>query len=107
MTIDHKVLYDEMIDSCEIHYSNWAHLQFNKLVDIKRYEHLKLVPQCLMGSSDFVTKVLWTVVNFKGRLHHSKADDEFSKATGYKISDFFEFKEGEIALFMKKKPGMF
>ena len=26
MTIDHKVLYDELIDSCEIHYNNWAYL---------------------------------------------------------------------------------
>ena len=77
MTIDHKVLYDELIDSCEIHYNNWAYLQFNKLIDIKRYEHLKLTPQSLMGSSDFVTKVLWTVVKYRGKLHHSKADDEF------------------------------
>ena len=44
MTIDHKVLYSELVDSCEIHYSNWAHLQFNKLIDIKKYEHLKLTP---------------------------------------------------------------
>ena len=62
MTIDHKVLYDELIDSCEIHYNSWAYLQVNKLIDIKRYEHLKLTPSSLMGSSDFVTKVLWTVV---------------------------------------------
>ena len=44
MTIDYKVLYDSVIDWCEIHYSNWAYLQCNKLVDIKMYEHLRLTP---------------------------------------------------------------
>ena len=31
MTVDYKVLYDTIIDYCEIHYSNWAYLQCNKL----------------------------------------------------------------------------
>lgn len=60
-----------------------------------------------MGSSDFVTKVLWTVVKHYARLHHSKCDDEFYKATGHRISDFFEFKEGDLIIFLKKRQNMF
>ena len=81
MTIDHKVLYDTVIDTCEVHYSNWAYLQCNNLVDVRSYEHLRLTPQSLMGSPDFVTKVLWTVIKYNHKLHHSKCDDEFHKAT--------------------------
>ena len=60
-----------------------------------------------MGSSDFVTKVLWTVIKYNQRLHHSKCDDEFFKATGHKISDFFEFKAGDLIIFLKKRSNMF
>ena len=60
-----------------------------------------------MNSPDFVTKVLWTVINYNHKLHHSKCDDEFYKATGYRISDYFEFKEGDLIIFLKKRTNMF
>ena len=60
-----------------------------------------------MGSSDFVTKVLWTVIKYNKNLHHTKCDDEFFKATGHRISDFFEFKEGDLIIFLKKRSNMF
>ena len=60
-----------------------------------------------MSSPDFVTKVLWTVIKYNHKLHHSKCEDEFYRATGHKISDFFEFKEGDLVIFLKKKPNMF
>ena len=60
-----------------------------------------------MNSPDFVTKVLHTVVKYNHRLHHTKCDDEFYKATGHRISDFFEFKEGDLIIFLKKRLNMF
>ena len=56
-----------------------------------------------MSSSDFVTKVIWTVIKYNSRLHHSKCDDEFFKATGHRISDYFEFKDGDLVIFLKKR----
>lgn len=103
MIMDYRVLYDHLIDTCEIYYSNWAYLQYNQLVDVKNYEHLRLTPQSLMSSSDFVTKVIWTVIRYNTRLHHSKCDDEFHKATGHRISDYFEFKDGDLVIFLKKR----
>ena len=44
MVSDHKLLYDRLVDTCEIKYATWALLQVRQLVDIKKYEHLKLVP---------------------------------------------------------------
>lgn len=41
------------------------------------------------------------------KVHYSKANDEFYKATGFKISDFFEFKEKEMEQFIKMKKQMF
>jgi len=96
-----------MVDSCEVNYASFAALQLQRLVDIKKYEHVRLIPQSLMNSADFVTKVLWTVINHKGRLHFSKANEEFYKATGFKISDFFEFKDDEMKSFLMLKKGMF
>lgn len=29
MIMDYRVLYDHLIDTCEIYYSNWAYLQYN------------------------------------------------------------------------------
>ena len=40
-------------------------------VDIKKYDHLKLVPRTLMSSNDFITKVLWTIVKELGKCHFS------------------------------------
>ena len=60
-----------------------------------------------MNSPDFVTKVLHTVIKYNHKLHHSKCDDEFFKATGHRISDFFEFKEGDLIIFLKKRVNMF
>ena len=60
--IDNKLLYDKLVDTCEIKYATWALLQVRELVDIKKYEHLKLVPYNLLKSTDFITKVLWTAI---------------------------------------------
>ena len=60
-----------------------------------------------MSSLDFVTKVLWAVISYNRKLHHSKCDDEFFKATGHKLSDYFEFKEGDLIIFLKKRQNMF
>lgn len=96
MIMDTKVLYDQMIDSIEIKYANWAHLQFHNLVDIKKYDHLKLVPPQLLSSAEFIHKALWTITRHKDGIRPEYADEDFNKATGHKISDYFEFAKGEL-----------
>ena len=89
-----------MVDHCEVHYSNWAYLQYNKLVDVNKYEHLQLTPKSLMESSDFLMKSFWTVVNYNRKLHHLRLEDELLKATGYKLSDFMDFAPGDLRIFL-------
>ena len=73
------------------------------IVDLRKYDHLKLVPRSLMSSNDFITKVLWTIVRELGKVHFSQINREFEKATGNLISDYFEFKDEEMRQFLKMK----
>lgn len=77
------------------------------MVDIKNYEHLKLVPRSLMNSQEFIYKTIWTVVRQNQHLHYSKVEDEFFKATGFRISDFFDYKKEEMEKFLLMKKMMF
>ena len=65
-------------------------------MDLKNYNHLKLIPKALMSSNEFVSKVLWTVLKEVGKIHYTMINAEFYKATGFKISDYFEFREDEM-----------
>lgn len=76
-------------------------------MDIRNYDHLKLVPRTLMNSNDFITKVLWTIVRELGKVHFSQLNKEFEKATGNLISDYFEFKDEEMRQFIKMKRNFF
>ncbi len=60
-----------------------------------------------MSSNEFVSKVLWTIVKESGKIHFSQINGEFYKATGFKISDFFEFKDDEMKQFIKMKKNIF
>ena len=76
-------------------------------VNLKNYDHLKLVPRSLMSSSEFITKVLWTILKELGRTHFSQMNREFERATGNLISDYFEFKDDEMLTFLKQKKHLF
>jgi len=54
-----------------------------------------------MSSSEFITKVLWTILREIGKTHFSQINREFEKATGNLISDYFEFKDDEMLTFLK------
>ena len=58
-----------------------------------------------MNSQEFVYKALWTVVREERRnpFNYRDADRKFERATGFKISDFFEFREKEMEQFIKMK----
>jgi hypothetical protein len=71
MIIDYKVDYEHLVDSITIHYADWSYLQLMHFVDLKKYDHLKLVPRSLMTSSEFITKVLWTILADIGKIHYS------------------------------------
>jgi len=90
-----------MVDSITVHYADWSYLQLMNFVDLKYYDHLKLVPRSLMSSSEFITKVLWTILREIGKTHFSQINREFEKATGNLISDYFEFKDDEMLTFLK------
>jgi hypothetical protein len=77
------------------------------LVDLKKYDHLKLIPKSLMSSNDFITKVLWTIIKELGKVHFSEINKEFERATGNLISDYFEFKDDEMKQFLKLKKNVF
>lgn len=94
--IDYKVDYSTPVDTIVIHYADWSYLQLMQMVDIRNYEHLKLVPRSLLSSNDFVTKVLWTIVRESGQIHYSELNKEFARATGSLLSDHFDFKEDEM-----------
>ena len=96
-----------MVDSITIHYADWSYLQLMNFVDLKYYDHLKLVPRSLMSSSEFITKVLWTILRDIGKTHFSQINREFEKATGNLISDYFEFKDDEMLTFLKQKKHLF
>ena len=107
MIIDYRVDYEKVVDTITIFYADWSYLQLMKFVDIKKYDHLKLVPRTLMSSNDFITKVLWTIVKELGKVHFSQINREFEKATGNLISDYFEFKDDEMKQFLKMKKHVF
>lgn len=65
-------------------------------MDIKKYEHLRLVPTKLMSAPDFITKVLHTVIKHKNKIHYRDASKEFMRATGFRLNDFFDFDEGDM-----------
>lgn len=71
MIIDYKVDYEHLVDSITIYYADWSYLQLMNFVDLKNYDHLKLVPRSLMNSSEFITKVLWTILRELGKTHFS------------------------------------
>ena len=107
MLVDYRVDYERVVDSITIHYADWSYLQLMNIVDIRKYEHLKLVPRSLMSSNDFITKVLWTIVRELKKVHYSDVNKEFEKATGNLISDYFEFKEDEMKTFLRMKRHVF
>jgi len=82
-------------------------LQLTKMVDVYKYEHLKLAPQHLIKGTDFILKCIWTIVNHKGQVDGYRISDEFFKATGYRLSDFFEFTKDDIITFIKGRQKMF
>lgn len=96
MIIDYRVDYSQCVDKVVLHYADWSYLQLMQLVDLKNYDHLKLVPKSLMSSNDFITKVLWTVVREIGSVHFSELNAEFQRATGTLLSDHFDFKDDEM-----------
>lgn len=53
-----------------------------------------------MSATDFITKVLWSVINHKGRIHFKTCSKEFQIATTHKLSDFFEFEEDDMKKFL-------
>lgn len=77
------------------------------LVDIKKYEHLRLVPTKLMSAPDFITKVLHTVIKHKNKIHYRDASKEFMRATGFRLNDFFDFDEGDMKKFLELKQNIF
>ena len=38
--VDYRILYDQVVDTVEIHYAEWAHLQLTGMVDVYKYQHL-------------------------------------------------------------------
>lgn len=107
MIIDYRVDYKRVVDTITINYADWSYLQLMQIVDIRKYEHLKLVPRALMSSNDFITKVLWTIVREQERVHYTQVNKEFEKATGNLISDYFEFQEDEMKQFLRLKKNVF
>ena len=106
MVEDFKLLYDQgPIDSIEIKYSQWAALKCQNLVDLKEYSHLRLLTQDQIGSQDFMTQCLETIVSKHRKVHWKECDDKFHEATGgnHKISDVFEFFEDDMKKFLEKK----
>ena len=105
--VDYKILYDHVLDSIEINYAEWAHLQLTKMVDVYKYEHLKLAPSHLIKGTDFVLKIIWTIANHKGYIDSARVQDEFLKATGFKLQDFYEMRQEDILTFLQQRPNMF
>jgi hypothetical protein len=54
-----------------------------------------------------VCKAVCAIVKHQTKIHYTHIDKEFEKSTGYKISDFFDFKENEMETFLKMKKHMF
>ena len=71
------------------------------MVDVYKYDHLKLAPSHLVKGTDFVLKIIWTIANHKGPIDAFKVSEEFFKATGFKLSDYFEFSREDIVTFLK------
>lgn len=76
-------------------------------MDVKRIDDLKLIPKSLMQSQDFLAKALWTLVKHCGSLHYKVVTKEFTKFSGYRIEDFFEFDEKDMAKYFEMKKHMF
>ena len=92
--------YDSIVDTCEVRYASWAHLQSNEMVSSKKFDHLKLIPKGLMESLEFVTKVLWTIIDHHSSIHFSKLVTEFLRTTGFNLADHFDFSEDEMRQFL-------
>lgn len=55
--------FDELIDRFEVNFSTWAHLTCERpLIKPGSYRHLSMTPPSLMQSTEFLTRVIWTVV---------------------------------------------
>lgn len=93
-----------------------------QIVKPNYYSHLRLTPPSLMRSTEFITQAIWIIAKkftpqavmsnnintlTKTALPLDKLEQEFSKATGQKISDFFTFQEGQLMEFLKNRPRMF
>lgn len=77
------------------------------MVNVAKFDDLRLIPKSLMSSSDFLAKAIWTMLKKFDKLHYSKIQTEFIRATGFKIDDFFDFKEKDMELYFKMKKNMF
>jgi hypothetical protein len=73
------------------------------MVNLKTYEHLKLITKSLVSGQEVVWKVLWSIVNHHGKLHYEKCVAEFKRATGHSLQDYFEFEDSEMRQFLYKK----
>ena len=60
-----------------------------------------------MKSTDFIYKCLWSIVNHIGKVDGHKLNEEFYRATNYKIGDFFEISRNDLIKFVGSKPNMF
>ncbi len=65
------------------------------MVSLNTYDHLKLVPVSLIGQ-EMVWKVIWTIINHLGKLHYSKCVEQFKKATGLSLTEYFDFEPDEM-----------
>ena len=70
MQVDYRIDYDKRVDVIVVNYAEWSYLQLMRMVDIKCYDHLKLIPKSLMSSNEFVSKVVWTILNTQKKLHY-------------------------------------
>lgn len=77
------------------------------MVNLKTYEHLKMITKSLVSGQEVVWKVLWSIINHLGKLHYEKCVFEFKRATGHSLNDYFEFEKDEMRQFLAKKPNMF
>lgn len=72
-----------------------------------------MIPKSLMGSNEFITKVIWSILRAQAKvqsikgIHFKKINDEFFNATGFKMSDYFEFDDRQMQQFIKMKSQVF
>eukprot|EP00347_Sterkiella_histriomuscorum_P023151 403335754 len=107
MIVDYKVNYDQLVDSIVINYADWSYLQMMNYVSVYNYDNLKMIPKSLMNSHDFIYKVLFTIIKNEQKMHYKHVNSEFYRVTGFKISDYFDFKDEDMKQFLEMKEAMF